>query len=79
MRKFYETTYTIKVLSESPIDGNMDVHTVLNETIDGDLVLKSVDSKAKTLTPKQVVKALLDAGSEPAFFSLDTKGNEFRQ
>jgi hypothetical protein len=75
MNKYYQTTFTVVVLSQEPL-GDPTLSQLEEATMDGDCVMQSIESKETKLTSKQVVKALYDAGSEPGFFGLDDKGNE---
>lgn len=69
-RKFYKTEFKIVVLSEEPI-ADINLEVMGNEVTTGDCVLSVFECvKQKTMTPKQAVKALYDAGSEPGFFQL---------
>ncbi len=69
-KNFFETTFTIKVLSEKPIEG-IDLQDLDYEVNEGHSVLRSRREKIKSLTGKQMANALYDAGSDPSFFQLD--------
>jgi len=75
MNKYYQTVYTITVLTEQPL-GDVDLERLNYETMEGHAVMKSFRLKEKEITAKQAVRALYAAGSEPAFFQLDDNGNE---
>lgn len=75
MSKFYKTTFTVEILSENPIPEHERLGDILTYgCVEGDYVLKSINKVNKVLTAKQTAKALLDAGSEPAFFMLNDDG-----
>jgi hypothetical protein len=72
-RKFYETTVTIKILSEDhPIDEDMSLVDIDHAISEGDCV-GVTKAKAKELTAKQVAKRLREMGSAPGFFMLEEK------
>lgn len=68
-RKFYETTITIRVLSEEPFEFNDldDIHYAIDQ---GDCVGHVAEDGAKTLDAKETVALLYEFGSEPGFFQL---------
>ena len=67
-----KTTFTFIVLSEDPIHERMDIGDVIRECDEGDFVLYSLRQTSETLTPQQMAHALLEAGSDPTFFQLNT-------
>jgi len=75
MNKYYQTTFTVVVLSQEPL-GDLTLGQIEYETMEGHSVMKSIDYKEVKITAKQAVKALYEARSEPSFFQLDDKGNE---
>lgn len=74
MPKFYETTYTIKVLSEEPIGEGMELEDVLDEADSGDFVAYVSDPERRTIDGPTCAKLLVEFGSDPGFFNLDEDG-----
>lgn len=69
-RKFYATQLTITILSEgAPWDG--DLHWLSHDVIDGDYVGDMTDAKTIELTETEMAVALIDAGSDPDFFTIE--------
>ena len=73
-KKYYRTTFTIAVLSEEPILG--DLSDALQEANTGSYVAYGEDSVQTEFTGKQMADALYEAGSEPGFFMLNDEGGE---
>lgn len=72
--KFYKNTFTIVVLSETPLDGGS--LGSIEELVDnGPCVLLSNTQRERAVTGKTMANLLLAAGSEPEFFNLDDQGN----
>jgi len=73
-RKYFLTTYTIKVLSE-----DRDVEDLLPsevaEAIDTGDCVGITDTRSEEITPKRAANLLIEFGSEPGFFRLDEDGN----
>lgn len=74
MPKFYETTYTIRVLSEEPIGEGMELEDVLDEADTGDFVAYVSDPEQRTIDGPTCAKLLIEYGSDPEFFNLDADG-----
>jgi hypothetical protein len=81
MAKFYKTTFTIDVLSEEPFEGghplgdSVSLEQIAYEINEGSCVGTNLRSVQVELTPKEAADALIEAGSDPSFFSLDDQGN----
>ena len=74
-RKFYETTITVKVLSEQPLRWN-DLNDLAYAIEEGDCVGHIPDDTSRTLTGKECADLLDEFGSESGFFQLDDEGND---
>ena len=74
-RKFYETTFTVRVLSEEDVQG-WELRDVLRECEDGDLVLASIAAEPLEANGHVMAKLLIMAGSEEAFFRLTEDGDD---
>lgn len=74
-RKFYETIFSFKVLSEQPVD-HYSLRSIAHEIMEGYCVGSEVNTEVKELTAKEAAKGLTELGSEPLFFNLDLNGNE---
>ena len=74
MTKYYETTITVKVLSQdSPVEA-MSLEDIAYEIINGDLVGSFGDTVVVELSPKETAELLYQYGSQPEFFNLDDDG-----
>lgn len=75
MTKYYETTITVKVLSqEAPVE-TMSLEDIAHEIVNGDLVGSFGDTVVIELSPKEAAEMLYQYGSQPEFFNLDDEGN----
>lgn len=68
----YRTEITLTVLSEEPIDGRLDIADIVRECDQGDFVLHSTRRWQEDMSIEQMAYALLEAGSDPGFFQLDS-------
>jgi hypothetical protein len=72
-RKFHKTTFTIEVLSEEPIDdfSLIDIHYAVTSgnCSGGTLIAEGVEIEGA-----ECAKALLEQGSDPEFFMIDSDG-----
>lgn len=66
------TTIRLVVLSEGPIPKTLDIAGIVEECDVGDYVLAEVRRKEEDLTDEQMAEALLEAGSDPSFFLLES-------
>ncbi len=73
---YYKTTVSIDVLTEEPIPDHYTLEDIGYEIEQGDWVGYNIQSKQVELTPKEIVEALKEAGSDPDFFQLDDEGNK---
>lgn len=74
-RKFYKTTYTVTVISESPIPGNMELSEVLDEGMGGDYSV-AVSEDIHEIDGLTAAKELAAQHSDPEFFGLDAEGED---
>jgi hypothetical protein len=75
-RKFYRTVIEVVVLSQEPYDP-VDLSTIHWDIVDGDCSGQWGIKNTKELNGKQAAKALHQQGSDPSFFRLDEKGNDY--
>lgn len=75
--KVYRTVYTVEVLSDSPIEGDLSLTDIKYKITDGGCsgVVKELH-KSHRLTGKDAVKVIQDQGTDPEFFNMDEEGNE---
>lgn len=71
--KFYETTITLKILSDRPLD-DYDLNEILQDSDSGDLVLTIKKNSGKSISSKIMASKLYEYGSEPGFMQLDDNG-----
>jgi hypothetical protein len=69
-KRFYKTEITFTVLSEIPVE-NIDLASLVLECNAGDMVGKESERKVQELSASFMRDELVEAGSEPGFFSLD--------
>ena len=74
MPRFYETVYTIRVLSEEPIPEGMELEDVLDEADTGDYVAQVREDGNSTIDGPTCAKLLYEFGSDPSFFNLNDDG-----
>jgi hypothetical protein len=70
---FFKTKVTFEVLSQGEI-GDLDLLQIAVECNDGAFVGGKLTLEPIELTAPEAVKALKEAGSEPAFFNIDDDG-----
>ncbi len=73
---FYETVYTIRVLSEEPIPETMEMEDVLEEADTGSYVAQVRTSEVRSIDGPECARLLVEYGSDPGFFSLTEDGND---
>jgi tRNA(Phe) wybutosine-synthesizing methylase Tyw3 len=78
MRKFYKAVIQVEILSKDLLSDHFlsDLSVVNDAITEGDCsgVVKVIEQK--TLTSKQVAKALIKQGSSPSLFRLNEVGEE---
>jgi hypothetical protein len=74
MMSFYETVYTVRVLSEYPIPEGWELEDVLEEADTGDYVGKITQGEARAIEGPECARLLCDYGSDPGFFNLTEAG-----
>ena len=68
----YQTTYTVKVLSEEPLPSYMALSEIERQTTLGEYVLHSFGAtEEKRVSRKEMSNLLYEAGSYPSFFQID--------
>ena len=72
-RKFYKTTFTIEVLSEEPI-GDISLSNLEYEITDGPYSGGTLIAKEVEIDGAECAEALLEQGSDPEFFDIDSEG-----
>lgn len=75
MRKYFLTTYTIKVLSEGEHVEDLSPRE-LAEAIDTGDCVGVTETSSRELSGQSAADMLFEFGSEPEFFGLDKEGNE---
>lgn len=73
-RRYFLTTYTIKVLSEDRHVEDLSPAEVAEAIDTGDCV-GITNTRSEEITPKRAADLLIEFGSEPGFFRLDEDGN----
>lgn len=73
MDKFYKHTYTVTVLSESPVQS--DLEDLNYDVTHGEDNLYNLDHEVMELTAQEAAKMLIESGSDAEFFGLDEAGN----
>jgi hypothetical protein len=74
-RKFYRTVYTMEVLSEGPVPGDMNIDEIMGEVEDGTYSMRT-SSRAVEIDAVTCARDLVAHGSKPAQFGLDADGND---
>jgi hypothetical protein len=74
-RKYFLTTYTIKVLSEDDHVENLSPREVAEAIDTGDCV-GITETSSREISPVVAAEMLFEFGSDPSFFRLDKEGNE---
>jgi hypothetical protein len=72
----YETTITFKVLSDELIPETFSPEEIYEDAMTGNSVLATWVRSDTELSSQQMAKALIESGSDPAFFGLDDEGND---
>lgn len=75
-RTFYRTVYTITIISERPADGYESLADLEAEFTNGGFSAEVEAGESEEITPKEAAEALMDQGSDPAFFELDERGRD---
>jgi len=76
-RKFFKTVIQIEILSEdAPVPDDMELADIAHEIVDGDWSGARTAVETKELTGAEAAKALIDQGSDPAFFNLSDSGED---
>lgn len=71
-RKFYKTVVSFEVLSQDPIPAGMKIEQIAHEAVYGDYSMGNVQCEEIELNETEAAEALLDQGSDPTFFGIDT-------
>jgi hypothetical protein len=74
-RKFYRTVYTIEILSEGPVPGDLDLEEIMGEVADGTYSARS-SSRAVEIDAVTCARDLVAHGRKPGQFGLDADGND---
>ena len=76
-RKFYRSVFQVEVLSEKPISPDMDIRSIMEETIEGDYSGKTTEVvwNAEVDGPT-MAKLLQDQASDAGFFGLTEDGED---
>lgn len=77
-RKYFLTTYTIKVLSEDRHVEDFSPAEVAEVIDTGDCV-GVTETSSELIDGKRAAELLTEFGSEPGFFRLDDEGNELNE
>lgn len=75
-RKFYKTVVTVTILSEDPVNQNIDLGGINHQITDGDWSGEVAMGESQKVTASEVAKLLEEQGSDPSFFGLDSEGND---
>ena len=75
-RVFHRRTITLDILSEDPIDEDIDLHDLAADGTDGIISIAVTFAPDVMLTAALVVSVLNDRNEEASFFDLDEDGNE---
>jgi len=76
-KKIYRTIVKLVVLSEEPIDENLDMGSIWEETQTGSFLAGAMTlSKGTELVGKTAVIEVEKAGSDAEFFRMDAQGND---
>jgi hypothetical protein len=67
----YRTRYYVDVLHEGLIPAGLGLRGVINEGYEGSYVLDYHVEAAEKLSRPAMAAALIEAGSEPAFFNIE--------
>lgn len=73
----YKSIIQIEVLSEEPIPQGMDIEEIMCECTDGEYSGKTtVIIENKPVVGKRAVNMVVNQGSDPEFFQMDSRGYE---
>jgi hypothetical protein len=76
-KKIYRTVIKLVVLSEEPIDDNLDMGSIWEETQNGEFLAGEMTiGKGKAVVGKSAVIEVEKAGSDAEFFRMDAEGND---
>jgi hypothetical protein len=76
-KKLYRTVVQFEVLSEEPIPEGLDFEEIMGECADGEYSGKStVIVENKPIVGKRAVNMVVNQGSDPEFFRMDSRGYE---
>ena len=75
-KKIFRTIIKLVVLSEEPIDENLDIQDIMNECDEGAYIGTTNIGTPTTLIGKTAVIEIEKAGSDAGFFNMSTDGNE---
>lgn len=76
-RKFYRNVIQVEILSEDPMDGDLNLENINYAITDGDCsgrVTSVVNNEE--LDGKRAAELLLEQASDPEFFQIDEFGND---
>ncbi len=76
MSNYFETTITVKVLSQDWIPDSLSLDELAYQMENGDLVGIVPETVTTVLTAKEAAVKLSEYGSTPGFFNLDADGKE---
>ena len=74
-RKFYKTTITVEILSESD-PSSLSLDNMLQVITFGEDSGMILDEKIQVIDGKETAQRLVVHGSDPEFFQLDENGND---
>jgi hypothetical protein len=75
-KTIYRTIFTVEVLSDEPINTNLDLSDLNNECTFGDYSGSTTKGDSKPLKGIKAARAVIAQGSSPDFFMMDDQGNE---
>lgn len=75
-RKFFKKTMRVEFLSESEFPDGMSLESMVNEATTGDYSMNITQDKETEINGKQAARALLNHGSDPGFFQLNSDGTD---
>jgi hypothetical protein len=75
-RKFYRTRIVVEVLSDYQLPDGTDLESIHYEITQGGCSGVSAVESEREIDGREAVRALIQQGSEPAFFGLDEDGND---
>ena len=78
-RKFYQTTYNVKLLTEEPMPDEVSLADIAHAMTDGDASGVFDQEDVTELDGPAAAAALQAQGSDPGFFRLDEDGNDLEE